>query len=125
VTLQRVSNLIPVLLVGLLAWLGKPSWWAIAMLTGGAMFAWGWLWGDTRLLNGRYGLKVAVVGLVCLAAAWVLAQGLGIGLGEFHQLREGLRRNERLLYNLPAVGVGLILYGLIIWSVALSKSDFD
>lgn len=95
------------------------------MLTGGAMFAWDWLWGDTRLLSGRYGLKVAMVGLACLAAAWALAQGLGIGLGEFLQLREGLLRKERLLYSLPSVGVGLTLYGLMIWSVALSKLDLD
>ena len=115
---RRLSYVLPYGLIALLAWLGNLSWWAIAMLGGGFVFAWDWLWGDRALLDAEACLAFTAAGLGCLAAAFWLAYGLNLSLGEFNQLAGKLPRRERLLYQLPPVGVGLTLYGLLGWSRA-------
>jgi hypothetical protein len=50
---QKASYVVPIALIGVLAGLGKPSWWAVAMLTGGAKFSWDYLWGDRRVLDAE------------------------------------------------------------------------
>ncbi len=62
--MRRLSYLAPATLIGLLAWLGQPSWWALAMLTGAAMFAWDYLWGDRRVLDA------ALYGAIIWSRAW-------------------------------------------------------
>jgi hypothetical protein len=109
---------VPYGLVALLAWLGGLSWWAVAMLGGGFGFAWDWLWGDHGLLDGKTCLGFTAAGLGCLAAALWLAHGLSLSLGEFNQLSRQVRGKEGMLYQLPTVGVGLTLYGLLGWSRA-------
>lgn len=91
------------------------------MLVGGVKFAWDWLWGDRRLLEASYGLQLAAWGCALLLAGFLLAQGLGMGLAEFQQAARGLRKREAILYHLPAIGVGVLLYGLLIWSRAWAK----
>ena len=115
---MRLSYVLPFSAVMFLAWLGDLSWWAIAMLTGGSLFAWGWLWGDRELLNANFGLALTAAGIACLAAAWFLADGLGLSLGEFEKPAKGLRHGKRMLYLLPSMGVALTLYGVLIWSRA-------
>lgn len=119
--MQKASYLVPAALVGLLAWFGKPSWWAVAMLAGGAMFAWDYLWGDPRVLQASYGIQVALVGALVLAIAFALALGLGMSLGDFQATAKGLSRRERFLYNLPSLGIGIALYGLLVWSRARDR----
>jgi hypothetical protein len=115
---RNISYLVPISAIALLAWLGKPSWWAIALVCGGAKFAWDWLWGDLRLLQARYGLRLTGIGLLLVIAAYLLALGLGMGLSEFQATAKGLPKREAFIYNLPAVGIGLFVYGLLIWSRA-------
>ncbi|MBE7367174.1 hypothetical protein [Ramlibacter pallidus] len=115
------SYLVPLALVGAIAWIGKPAWWATSMLAGGAMFAWDYLWGEWRVLDGRYGLKLAGVGLVLIGASLWLAHGLGVTLAEFLEFARYMRRREGVLYQLPAIGVGMLLYGLLVWSSAWAR----
>jgi hypothetical protein len=115
---RRASYVVPYGLVALLAWLGNLSWWAVAMLGGGFGFAWDWLWGDQALLEARTCLGFTAAGLVCLAAAFWLAHGLNLSVGEFNQLAKQVRGKQGLLYQLPTVGVGMALYGLLGWSRA-------
>jgi hypothetical protein len=112
--------LIPLGLVAVVAWIGKPAWWATAMLSGGAMYAWDYLWGDLRVLRGRYGLKLVGLGVLALAASLLLAQGLGVGLAEFQEYRRVSPRSS-FLYQLPGMGVGLAIYGLLVWSNAWAR----
>lgn len=121
--MQNLSYVVPLALVAVLAWIGKPSWWAVAMLTGGARFAWDYLWGDRRVLDGAYGIRLAGTGALLVAAALALAWGLGMGLADFQATARGLGRREALLYNLPSIGVGIMLYGLLVWSRAWSRRD--
>jgi hypothetical protein len=116
--IRRISYVVPIGLIALLVWLGHLSWWAEAMLAGGFLFAWDWLWGDRALLDPRATLGFTGAGLACLAAAFWLAAGLNLSLGEFNRLADQLPRGERLLYQLPAIGVALSLYGLLGWSRA-------
>jgi hypothetical protein len=101
-----------------LAWLGELSWWAVAMLAGGFVFAWDWLWGDRSLLDTKMCLALTGAGLACMAVSFYLADGLGLSLGEFSKLASQLPRRQRLLYHLPDIGVALTLYGLLGWSRA-------
>ena len=88
------------------------------MLVGGSLFLWDWLWGDRQLLDAKYGLQLMGLGALSWVAGIWLADGLGISIAEFIQLAKGLHRSSGWLYRLPAIGVGLFLYGLIIWSRA-------
>ena len=119
--MQKLSYLVPVGLVGLVGVLLRPSWWALAMLAGGALFAWDWLWGDRRLLDGRYGLQAAALGCALVAAGLLLAHGMDRTVTQFMQLADGARRGERLVYLLPPMGIGTVVYGLMIWSRALAR----
>ncbi|MCC2634379.1 MAG: hypothetical protein K0S48_2265 [Ramlibacter sp.] len=91
------------------------------MLTGGAKFAWDYLWGERRVLDAAYGLKLTAVGVLALAVAFALAWGLGMTLADFQATGKGLRRREAFLYHLPSMGIGLALYGLLVWSRAWSR----
>jgi uncharacterized membrane protein len=113
--------LIPLGLVAVVAWVGKPAWWATAMLAGGAMYAWDYLWGDPRVLRGRYGLKLVGLGVFAIAVSLLLAQGLGAGLQEFQDYARTTSRRESFLYQLPGIGVGLAIYGLLVWSNAWAR----
>lgn len=119
--MRRLSYLLPTALIAAFVILARPSWWAVAMLVGGTKFAWDWLWGDRRLLFASYGLQQSAIGLVLIALGIALAHGLGMNLAELHEAARGLRRSERVLYHLPAIGIGVLLYGLLIWSRAWSK----
>lgn len=119
--MRKLSYLVPLSLVGVLAWIGKPSWWAVAMLTGGAMFGWDYLWGDRRVLDPAYGLRLTAVGVAILGVAAALAFGLDASLGDFQAIANGLPKREARLYHLPAAGIGLALYGLLVWSRAWSR----
>lgn len=88
------------------------------MLGGGFGFAWDWLWGDRALLDAKTCLGFAGAGLACLAAAFYLADGLNLPLGEFIQLAKDVPRRQKVLYLLPTIGVGLTVYGLLGWSRA-------
>jgi hypothetical protein len=116
--IRRISYVVPYALVALLAWLGNLSWWAVAMLAGGSVFAWDWLWGDRNLLKARHCLVLTGAGVLCLAAAFYLANGLNLSLSEFQELARGLPRRQSFPYLLPVIGVGLTLYGLLGWSRA-------
>jgi hypothetical protein len=116
--LQRLSYVIPALVVAFFNWAASPSWWALAMLVGGLMFLWDWLWGDRQLLDAKHGLLLMGLGVLSWVAGIWLADGLGISIAEFIQLAKGLHRRSGWLYRLPAIGVGLFIYGLIIWSRA-------
>lgn len=117
-SLRRLSYLVPASAIALFDWMASPSWWALALLVGGSLFLWDWLWGDRRLLDAKYGLLLMGLGALGLAAGVWLADGLGISLSEFIQLAKELPRRSSWFYRLPAIGVGLFLYGLIIWSRA-------
>ena len=120
--MRRLSYVLPAaLLAALVVWAG-PSWWAVAMLVGGTKFGWDWLWGDRRLLLASYGLQQSAIGCVLIVVGVVLAQGLGISLTELHETAKGLPRSERVLYYMPAIGIGVLLHGLLIWSRAWSKA---
>ena len=119
--MRNLSYLVPTALIAAVAVWARPSWWAVALLAGGAKFAWDWLWGDRRLLVASYGLQHVALGGALFLAGLFLAQGLGMDLAEFQQTARGLRKREAFLYHLPAVGIGVVLYGLLIWSRAWSK----
>ncbi len=115
---RRISYVVPYGLIALLAWLGNLSWWAVAMLAGGGVFAWDWLWGDRHLLKAGTCLAITGLGLFCLLAAFFLAHGLNLSLNDYLELASQSPRRQRLLYQLPAIGVGVTLYGLLGWSRA-------
>jgi hypothetical protein len=117
--LKKLSYLVPYGAIGAVGYFTSVSWWALAMLCGGILFVWEWLWGNTSLLDGRFGLQMVALGLICVVLSYFLANGLGISLSEFQSLSEYLPRRRRLLYRLPAVGIGMTLFGLLIWSGAL------
>ena len=119
--MRNASYLLPTLAIAVVAWLGTPSWWAVAMLVGGAKFAWDYLWGERQVLDGAHGLRMVALGLALLAAAFALAWNLGMNLHEFQALRRGLNRHEDFLYMLPGIGIGLTLYGLLVWSRAFAR----
>jgi hypothetical protein len=50
--------------------------------------------------------------LVLVLESIQLAQGLRMNLAELHETTKGLRKSERVLYHLPAIGIGVLLYGL-------------
>lgn len=56
-----------------------------------------------------------------MAAAFALAWGLGMSLADFQATAKGLRKREAVLYNLPSTGIGIMLYGLLVWSRAWSR----
>lgn len=116
--IRRVSYVVPYALVALLGWLGNLSWWAVAMLAGGSVFAWDWLWGDRNLLEANHCLALACIGVLCVVVSFFLARGLNLSLAEFQELARGLPRRHNRPYILPAIGVGLTLYGLLGWSRA-------
>lgn len=116
--IRRFSYAVPIGFIALLTWLGNLSWWAEAMLAGGFIFAWDWLWGDRYLLDATVCLAITSMGLLCLLAAVYLADGLNLSFEEYIKLASQLPRRQRLLYYLPAVGVALTLYGLLGWSRA-------
>jgi hypothetical protein len=122
---RKASYLIPAGLVGAVAWWARPSWWALAMLLAGALFAWDFLWGDRRVLDPAHGLRLVGLGAAVLVVATLLAMNLGLDLAEFQALARGLRKRESFLYQLPAMGVGLVLYGLLVWSRAWSRGRED
>ena len=93
-SLQRLSYLVPVSAVAFFDWIASPSWWALAMLVGGALFLWDWLWGDRQLLDAKYGLMLMGLGAMGLLAGVWLADGLGIPLSEFIQLAKGLPKKS-------------------------------
>ena len=95
------------------------------MLVGGAKVGWDWLWGDRRLLLASYGLQQSAIGCALIVLGFLLAQGLDMSLTELHETAKGLRRNERVLYQMPAIGIGVLLYGLLIWSRAWSEVSSD
>ena len=117
-SLQRLSYLVPASAIAFFDWLTNPSWWALAMLVGGSLFLWDWLWGDRQLLDAKYGLQLRGVGAMGLAAGAWRADGLGVSLADFILLAKGLPKRSGWFYRLPAIGVGVFLYGLIIWSRA-------
>jgi len=122
--IRRLSYLIPSGVIAAVGYFTSVSWWALALLCGGVLFAWDRLWGDFRLLDGRYGIAMIAAGLVCLAVSYYLATGLNVSLAEFQTLGGHLSRRARWLYRLPAMGVGVTIYGLLIWSRALPPKDF-
>ncbi len=96
------------------------------MIIGGTLFAWEWLWGDRRLLDIGNGLIFMAAGAGLVAISYVLAVNLGMSLAEFIDTAKGLSRREGRLYLMPVCGIGIFLYGLIIWTVALTdKQDRD
>jgi hypothetical protein len=120
---QRLSYALPLGLVGILsAWL-HLAWWSTAMLVGGTLFALGYLWGDRRVQQRRHGLLAIAVGLALLGAAFGLAWRLGIGLDEFQAIRRQHtgRHSGQWLYQLPGLGVGVLTYGLVVWSRAWAR----
>lgn len=116
---RRFSYLVPALGVGALGAYTAISWWALAMVLGGVMFAWDWLWGDAHLLQARVGCLFIAAGTAGLLVSYLLAQRLGLGVAEFLALASGAARRVRWLYNLPAISVGVMVYGALI----LSKAD--
>ena len=121
--MRRLSYLAPATLIGLLAWLGQPSWWALAMLTGAAMVAWDYLWGDRRVLDAAHGLHAMALGLLAFGAAVALAWHLGVSLAALEEAGKGMSRRGAFLFHLPAVGIGAALYGAIIWSRAWGRDS--
>jgi hypothetical protein len=117
---RRLSYLLPTMVMAALVIVGRPSWWAVAMLVGGTKFAWDWLWGDRRLLLASYGLQLSAIGCVLILAGVLLAQGLGLSLADLQKASRGLPRIERFVYHMPAIGIGLLVYGLLVWSRAWS-----
>ena len=121
--IKRLSNLVPFGVIAAVCYFTSVSWWAVAMMCGAILFAWDWLWGDFRLLDGRYGLSLIALGLVCFVVAYFLAAGLGVSLLDFQRLGDHLSRHTRWLYQLPATGLGVLIYGVLIWSRAWSDGD--
>ena len=115
------SYLIPLGLVALVAAIAGPAWWATAMLAGGSVFAWDYLWGDARVLNGAHGLKMVGVGVALFVVSLALVRALGVSLAEFQEFANYMERRAGMLYQLPAIGVGLVLYGLLVWSGAWAR----
>lgn len=119
----RFYHVIPGLVGVLLSWLLRPSWWAVAMIIAGVFFLWDWLWGDRRLLDIRYGIGGMALGIVLLGVAYFLARNLGMSLAEFQRISSGLKRSEgSILYMLPVLGVSSFLYGLIIFTLAVTRT---
>jgi hypothetical protein len=87
---RRLSYLVPTALLVSVVVYARPSWWAVALLVGGAKFGWDWLWGDRRLLLASYGLRRSVIGCVLIVLGVLLAQGLGISMAELHETARGL-----------------------------------
>ncbi|MDZ7921077.1 hypothetical protein [Rhodoferax sp.] len=117
--IRRFSYLVPAAAVAGLGAYTTISWWALAMVLGGVMFAWDWLWGDAHLLQAGVGGWFIAAGVAGLLVSYLLAQRLGLGVAEFLALASGAARRERWLYNLPALAVGSMVYGGLI----LSKAD--
>ena len=120
---KRLSYVVPFGIIAAVGYFTSVSWWAVAMMCGGVLFAWDWLWGDFRLLDMRYGLAMIALGLVCLVASYFLAEGLDVSLADFQRLGDHLSRRVRWLYRLPAIGLGVMIYGLLIWSKTWSDDD--
>lgn len=120
---RRLSYLAPAALIGLLAWLGKPSWWALAMLTGAALYVWDYLWGERRVLDAAYGLQCIAIGMLVLLAAIALAWYLGVSLTALEEAGKGMSRRGSFLFHLPSVGIGVALYGAVIWSRAWARDQ--
>lgn len=96
------------------------------MIFAGTMFLWDWLWGDRKLLDIRYGLGGMATGAVFLCIAYVLAGNIGVSLAEFQNISWSLKRREGAdLYMLPVLGVGIFLYGLIIFTLAVTRKRPD
>ena len=117
---RRFSYLVPAAAVVALGAYTTISWWALAMVLGGVIFAWDWLWGDAHLMQAGTGAWFIGAGVVGLLASYLLAQRLGLGVAEFLALASGAARRVRWLYNLPAIAVGSMVYGGLI----LSKADW-
>ncbi|WP_146097326.1 hypothetical protein [Rhodoferax sp. TS-BS-61-7] len=117
---RRFSYLAPAAAVAVLGAFTTISWWALAMVLGGVVFAWDWLWGDAHLMQAGTGAWFIGAGVVGLLASYLLAQRLGLGVAEFLALASGAARRVRWLYNLPAIAVGSMVYGGLI----LSKADW-
>nr|WP_315479150.1 hypothetical protein [uncultured Rhodoferax sp.] len=117
---RRFSYLVPAAAVAALGAYTTISWWALAMVLGGVVFAWDWLWGDAHLMQAGTGAWFIGAGVVGLLASYLLAQRLGLGVAEFLALASGAARRVRWLYNLPAIAVGSMVYGGLI----LSKADW-
>nr|WP_315493446.1 hypothetical protein [uncultured Rhodoferax sp.] len=117
---RRFSYLVPAAAVAALGGYTTISWWALAMVLGGVVFAWDWLWGDAHLMQAGTGAWFIGAGVVGLLASYLLAQRLGLGVAEFLALASGAARRVRWLYNLPAIAVGSMVYGGLI----LSKADW-
>lgn len=115
--------MVPFGIIAAVGYFASASWWAVAMMCGGVLFAWDWLWGDVRLLDMRYGLAMIALGLACLVMSYFLAAGLDVSLVDFQRLGDHLPRRTRWLYRLPAIGLGVMIYGLLIWSRSLSDGD--
>ena len=113
--IRRLSYLVPALVVAGLAGFTAISWWAVAMVLGGLLFCWDWLWGDNHLRQPRWGLLCMGLGVAGLMVSYGLARQLGVGMAEFLSLASGLERRVRWLYNLPAISVGAIIYGALIF----------
>jgi hypothetical protein len=120
---QRLSCLVPVGIIATVGYFTSVSWWAMAMMCGAILFAWDWLWGDSSLLDRRYGVVLIALGLACLVVSYFLAAGLGVSLVDCQRLGDHLSRYTRWLYQLPAIGLGVMIYGLLIWSRSLSDGD--
>jgi hypothetical protein len=117
---QKASYVVPIALVGVLAWLGKPSWWAVAMLTGGAKFSWDYLWGDRRVLDAAYDLRVAPSRNPWRCSCFRPRIGVGMSVGDFQAAPRDCA-GERLSSTTFPSGIGIALYGLLIWSRAWSR----
>lgn len=115
---QRFSYLVPAAAVALLGAYTAISWWALAMVLGGVMFAWDWLWGEAHVLQAWVGCCFIAAGVAGLCASYFLAQRLGLGMAEFLALASGAARRARWLYNLPAIAMGSVVYGGLILSKA-------
>jgi len=86
------------------------------MVSGGVIFGWNWLWGDSDLLRPRNGVFFVVVGALCMVASYFLSRELGLGVTEFLDLASTANRRVRWLYRLPTVGTSLMIYGALIIS---------
>ncbi len=91
-------------------------WWVLAVVLGGFIFGWDWLWGDVYLLRVGIGWLFIMAGAVGLVVSYLLALRLGLGIPEFLALASGAARRARWLYNLPAVAVAGMVYGVLILS---------
>jgi F0F1-type ATP synthase membrane subunit c/vacuolar-type H+-ATPase subunit K len=82
------------------------------LLAGGFAFVADRWWGVPGA-GIRASLAATGGGLLCLMAAFYLANGSGLSLGEYFQLVTKVPRNQRLQYYLPVLGAGLVFYGLL------------